>query len=177
MLPCYAVPYSGSPPTDLHHPPCPPYQHPFHQVQSGPWPSDFGRSTSALHLNSNQRSRAPLPNCVDLTILSDSTDRRSSELNPSSPVQREPSSRPHDPLLFPTLLPRHRIAFHDTSGKAQLLSQSQSTAPWAETRCLCRPSEGHNGGCTPGLFDPPKHSRLLSASLVAQTCCCATPAI
>lgn len=116
MLPCYAVPFSGSPPTELHHPPCPPYQHPFHQSSLDPGPSEFGHSTSALRLNSNQRSRPPLSNCVDLAILSVSTGPRSSE-----PLQREPSSRTHDPLLFPILLLlRHRIAFHDISGKPHL---------------------------------------------------------
>lgn len=153
VLPCYAVPYSGSPPSRPAPPSLPTYQHLFHQSSLDPGPSDFGRSTSALRLNSNQRSRPPLSNCVDFAFLSDSTHRRSSE-----PLQGRPSARPHDPLLLPTLCPRHRIAFHDTSGKPPSPRQDQSIAPWAETRCLCRPSEVPNGRCTPGRFHPPKHS-------------------
>lgn len=153
---------------DLHHPPCPPYQHLFHRSSLDPGLSDFGRSTSALRLNSNQRSRPPLSNCVDFAVLSDSTHRRSSE-----PLQGRPSARPHDPLLLPTLCPRHRIAFHDTSGKPQSPRHDQSIAPWAETRCLCRPSEVPNGGVHQAAFIP-RNTRSLSASLVAQTSCCAT---
>lgn len=80
VLPCYALPYGSTQSTDRRAPPSlPTYQPPLSSVRSGPWPSDFGCSTSALRLNSNQRSRTLLSNCVDFAIRSDSTHRRSSE--------------------------------------------------------------------------------------------------